>query len=250
MEAQLQLWNAHPEKIDHYFEKLPPLRLGHYCEQLLLFFFKNDPAYAVLAHNLQLKEGKQTRGEIDFLIQKAGLAYTLHLELAVKFYCQSPLGTEPALIGPNAKDRLNWKWDKLIHKQLELGKHPQVKALSSQAIQSKVILKGRLFKHFKDQWRFQANYVSDQFLKGQWCYPSELEQALPSAGSFAVLPKTDWLGYPTAAQLDPKDRDLIITQLTDHFQKDQQAVLLAYFKQDQMSISEYFFILPSAWPLH
>ncbi|MGL6070381.1 DUF1853 family protein, partial [Craterilacuibacter sp.] len=76
---------------------LPRLRLGHYAEQLLLFWFQQAPHIELVAQGLALRDAAGiTLGEFDFLLRLDGEPW--HLETASKFYLQSA-ATGGVLIG-------------------------------------------------------------------------------------------------------------------------------------------------------
>ena len=59
-------------------------RLGHRFETCVSTWFKHHPEWDIKAANHVVQLGKRTAGEIDLLVERAGVV--LHLELAVKFY--------------------------------------------------------------------------------------------------------------------------------------------------------------------
>ncbi len=98
-------------------------RLGRYAERLLGYFLDAGPTHRGLATHLALRSkaaGGSTLGEIDALLtDSAGTRW--HWELAVKFFlCISPLSSARVdeFIGPNRRDSLGKKIEKLMGRQL------------------------------------------------------------------------------------------------------------------------------------
>lgn len=102
------------------------LRLGHLVEHIVSQLIKSSTNYKVLYENIQIVENKITVGEIDFIIQEIETSQNIHLELAYKFYLlDSNISSvvNQCWIGPNRKDSLNEKLDKLYTKQFPLLSH-------------------------------------------------------------------------------------------------------------------------------
>ncbi|EDP95354.1 DUF1853 family protein [Kordia algicida OT-1] len=104
--------------------KLPTnLRLGHLAEKIVSYCIKSATNFKLLHENIQIKKNKNTVGEIDFIIENNHTKQLIHLELAYKFYLYDPsISTEIInnWIGPNRKDSLKEKLDKLKQKQFPL----------------------------------------------------------------------------------------------------------------------------------
>lgn len=110
-----------PETFD--FELPNNLRLGHLAERVVAELIRASKNYNILHEGLQITEGNNTVGELDFILQDLVSDETIHLELAYKFYLYDPhLSKEPInnLIGPNRNDSLREKLEKLKTKQFPL----------------------------------------------------------------------------------------------------------------------------------
>ena len=76
----------------------------------------------MLASGIELRAEGRTLGELDLLVSGEGEVW--HLELAVKFYLCAPGRPGDAWsdwIGPNGRDRLDRKLDRMRDHQLPLG---------------------------------------------------------------------------------------------------------------------------------
>lgn len=123
----LQL-DTQPDTLLAWLEQQPIRRLGHYYESLWQFALQAAPGVELLAHNLPIREGNQTLGELDLLLRDQEGVH--HVELAVKFY----LGVAEAdgtarWWGPNPRDRLDLKLAHLCRHQLPLSGHPAAREL-------------------------------------------------------------------------------------------------------------------------
>jgi hypothetical protein len=99
------------------------LRLGHVIEKIVGHLIKSSKNYAILFENLQIREGKQTRGELDFIILEKTKNQTIHLEIAYKFYLLDPRISPKQThcwIGPNRRDSFAEKTGKLADKQFSI----------------------------------------------------------------------------------------------------------------------------------
>jgi uncharacterized protein len=98
-------------------------RLGRYAERLLGFYLKEGPLHRSLATHLALRSAGnsgQTLGEIDALLTDSAGDHW-HWELAVKFFLctsHSLIADATEFVGPNRRDSLANKIDKLMGRQL------------------------------------------------------------------------------------------------------------------------------------
>ncbi|WP_430408255.1 DUF1853 family protein [Kordia sp.] len=108
------------------FELPTKLRLGHMVEKVVAELIKASTNYKLLHENIQILEEKNTIGELDFILEEIHSNKIIHLELAYKFYLFDPSISENPFynwIGPNRRDSLKEKLDKLKKKQFPLLFH-------------------------------------------------------------------------------------------------------------------------------
>lgn len=144
-------------------------RLGHYAEELMSFLLKNHSRFNLLVEQRQIKEGKQTIGELDYIFEDLKTGRLIHMELSLKYY----LMVEPekgllGYVGMNIKDRLGEKYEKMLHKQSQLAlNYPeQIPELEGRVPSTEIWLKGRLFY---PSWpmKFPAE-LNPEHQKGIW----------------------------------------------------------------------------------
>src|SRR5690606_10935595 len=102
---------------------------------------KRSSRYRLLAQNLQIVQEKITIGEIDSIIEHIKTGAKLHIELVYKFYLYDPSieGEINKWIGPNRKDNLPQKINKLKEKQLPLLFRRETSRMLSQLDRKSVV---------------------------------------------------------------------------------------------------------------
>lgn len=113
------LLNDSPIKIDKEIDEKQ--RLGKYVENFVFHQIEKQNNASLIAKNIQIQKEKQTIGELDCLLQLN--SKPIHLEIVYKFYLYvETLGEDEIerFIGPNKKDSLVEKLNKLKEKQLPL----------------------------------------------------------------------------------------------------------------------------------
>lgn len=106
------------------------MRLGSRVERFVFCDLERMPNTKILYRNIQIKEAKQTIGEMDCLFIHNN--QPIHLEIMFKLYLYDPsVGNEEVdrWIGGNRKDSLIKKLRKIKEKQFPLLYHPNTKPL-------------------------------------------------------------------------------------------------------------------------
>ncbi|WP_299096683.1 DUF1853 family protein [uncultured Winogradskyella sp.] len=177
------------------------LRLGKWIEVFTLFQLQQMDTVEILAENLQIKNNKQTIGEIDLLLLQNELP--IHLEIAYKFYLYDDLQTylNPLdyWIGPNRNDSLSLKLKKLKDKQLPLLHKPETKTVlktlgyESHQFEQFVNFKAQLFLPYHNQ-NIAFDTLNKACIKGFYIHFNEIE--LFRSYQFYIPNKLDWLVEP------------------------------------------------------
>ncbi|MBR7798863.1 DUF1853 family protein [Undibacterium fentianense] len=252
---KLKLWlsqlNAHPTPLHESLKIHQFLRLGHYAERLLSFYFNH--VGLLYAQGLQVRnERSETIGEFDYLLYADnGLQ---HLELATKFYLfygdESELGRASLFnyLGPNLNDSLGAKMQKIMQRQLTLSQHDAAKKLVSTRISSaKALIKGWLFYHSSERQELVDGIAIDH-CKGFWWTMQEFEQlAIPFA---LKLDRLQWLAPAQVSVESVMDKSLILETLHRHFSSDDTPILVAIMKRNGDVMQEICrgMVVANSWP--
>jgi uncharacterized protein len=183
-QARLFELDAAPEVLHAHCR--PYRRLGLYFEALWHFFLLDHSRFQLLAHNWQQVIDGTTLGAFDFIVWDQQSQRIEHWELAVKFYLISnPDDAYDQACGLNTRDKLRHKVEHMLHHQLRLSQHPQIRErLGRQKLMpqsTRLIMKGRLYYPPSCQ-----QFLSDQGERGHWGVES------PDA-SFEPQQKLGWL---------------------------------------------------------
>lgn len=187
------------------------LMLGKRVEYFFKHYLENYTEFSISKENIQIFKGTRTLGELDYILQKNKQSY--HIELAYKFYLYNPNQSTEELenwIGPNKKDALLTKVDKLKHKQFPLLKTEEaIEALELPIETHKNILQqqcvlGQLFIP-KDYMNYVFKEIDPQAIVGYYesytvflnTNHSDYYYYIPSKQNWLVPPElhTNWLTY-------------------------------------------------------
>lgn len=198
--------------IPHSFQYISEkLRLGIFVEQVIFQSLQNNVAFQIIATNIQIIENNITIGEIDCLL-KEDESY-IHLEIVYKFYLLDPKISKNELecwIGPNRKDSLLEKLNKLQEKQFPLLYHPKTNEyleklnLSPNKFNQKVCFKAQLFIPYG--YPLKEHYlINTECIIGYYYKMNELDNLkdckfyIPNKLNWINTPKqnTNWINYDT-----------------------------------------------------
>lgn len=191
-----------------------PRRLGRRFEALLTALFDASERIQLLTHQLPIRQGGDTLGELDFLIEVDG--QVMHLEVAVKFYAGLGSvdfsGTHRAFVGPSCQDRLDRKVDHLLRHQLPLihSEHG-LRALCGAQIPRPQSSVGLIFGDLLMPWRAEVALPADIIVTrpAHWCLHRESDVAIRALSrpygsqyGWEFLPRDAWIGsYQGSPQL-------------------------------------------------
>ena len=183
------------QALTRFLMKRPsPYRLGFHFEGLMHFWLTDGFAldlhpFEVLAHNIQLYQGKQTIGELDYILRNHETGEIEHWELAIKFFLGSAPYDFADWVGMNSRDNLQRKMTHMQSKQfrsvwVDVSGHESGKAKVK--IDKRIaVIKGRFFKPMTDI----------NFERPQWLTPN--------------FPLHDWIDGQSAEQLATLDRSIV-----------------------------------------
>jgi len=182
---------------DLEFQLPTNIRLGHLAEKIVSELIKSSSNYKVLYENIQVIEGKQTIGEIDFIIEELKTKTLIHMELAYKFYLYDPnISSEPInnWIGPNRNDSLKEKLEKLKRKQFPLLYHTRTKSIFNtkkinEAYQALCLLVS-LFIPYEYKASFSPIY--EKAIKGYYLNFKTFTSLDNSAKNYYIPSKKEW----------------------------------------------------------
>lgn len=180
------------------------LMLGKRAERFLNFYLITSKRYRIVLENFQLIENKKTLGEIDFIVQDKHTAEHLHIELSYKFYLLDPEHKTKALgswIGPNRKDTLEQKLNKLKDKQFPLLKHPLLektlknKGVPTSETKAMACFKAQLFVPHAKAFSLSPA-INPKAIRGYYYTLPEFIAKQPSAAGYFIPEKRDWMRAP------------------------------------------------------
>ncbi|WOD44682.1 DUF1853 family protein [Hwangdonia lutea] len=189
--------DSKPSKIDIDINE--KLRLGKYIERLVSFELKQNKSISILSENIQIQDQKTTLGELDCLLLKD--ENPIHLEIIYKFYVyDDAIGNSEIehFIGPNKKDALIEKLNKLSQKQLPFLYAEQSKTylktlnLDVNKIKQQVYFKAQLFIPFQKE--ITLKILNQNCIEGFYINKTQLQQF--SDCKFYIPKKLDWVITP------------------------------------------------------
>ncbi|MGH1384533.1 DUF1853 family protein [Kordia sp.] len=172
-------------------------RLGHLVEKIVSELIKASENYKMLYENVQIIQNKNTIGEIDFIIQHIDSKELIHLELAYKFYLFDPTISSEAThnwTGPNRKDALHEKLEKLQQKQFPLLYHQASKAqlpsIEINKVSQKLCVLANLFIPYQYKEKFSETY--QKAIKGYYVNFDTFVSLDNSAKAYYIPTKKEW----------------------------------------------------------
>ncbi|HBJ38737.1 MAG TPA: hypothetical protein DDZ51_29095, partial [Planctomycetaceae bacterium] len=206
---RLEVNDIDGEHLRVHLNSRPEQWVGRYFEHLVAYWISSIRRCEVVAHSLQLRDGKRTVGEIDLLFRDEQGRLN-HWEVACKFYLQVDVNHVPITdyIGPNANDTLSQKSARLLKHQLPLGVRyfPEIEI-------SEAFVKGRIFYHWHtgSKGPLPVELATDH-LEGKWLRTREVPELLrDSRLRYRILRKPFWLAEEL---VDPSDDDILTTDET------------------------------------
>lgn len=201
------------ESIDSEDFKCNNSRLGKLVEEFVFYDLKLQPQVKWISENLQIQDNKTTIGELDALYHFNH--QPVHLEVVYKFYLYDTLNNYnndlEYWIGPNRKDTLIYKLNKLEQKQFPLLYNSKTKfsldeeELNTQSIRQKLCFKAQLFLPFNN-FEVDIKLLNKDCVTGFYISIEKIEALknhqffLPNKLDWLVTPhnNVEWLNFETA----------------------------------------------------
>ena len=227
-------------------------RLGHYFEHLYHLLLEQVLGWQVLARNLPIRTATgHTLGELDFIVRNPHSGQVEHHEIAVKFYLGLPEPDHPLRwYGPDTRDRLDRKVNRLLHHQATLCQRQETLAsLAAMAIPApacrRVFMPGYLF-YPQGQFLLSPEGINPTHERGDW---QRLDSDTPLPGNhWVMLAKADWLGrYQQSHEPEPNACDAGLA-LVAASQTPRLFARLAWHSPSQHWVEQQRrFVVPASW---
>jgi uncharacterized protein len=245
--------NSHVDAADleRFLQAQTSHRVGHYFESLVHYWLKHVRCVNVVDDRVQIFEGKQTVGELDFLFEDEDGCLT-HLETAVKFYFYLPSDNAlgECFVGPNPADNFQCKTDRLFQHQLAISEtyFPDVQRRIA-------IVKGRIFYHPALARPSELPPpMSDNHLQNTWLYRRDtnwFRECHPDS-LFRVLPKPYWLADDEVNVGDESllSANALLKRLDDDFTTFDRPRLVSVLRNSDDLCREVdrVFVVDDRWP--
>lgn len=186
-------------------EDAPPLPeklvFGKRMERYFRYQIESTERYLPIGENIQVIADGVTLGEIDFILIDSEENQLVHVEMAYKFYLYDSRIATPIerWIGPNRKDSLIEKLEKLLNEQFPIFHRAQTKqilqalALPDMPLVQALNLKAQLYLPY-DQRATIPEDIAVGAIAGYWM---QLEQFDAMAeGVLFLPPKENWSIHP------------------------------------------------------
>ena len=264
----LQALDKNPQPLMDYLAVRKSSRLGYYFEDLVAYWIEEKISGGYFESHVKVSDGNRDIGEFDFLFKSScGIE---HWEAAVKFYLytQDQSG-KVTWHGPNAKDTLEKKVQRMTAHQVRLSELSEAKVVLSgkgiDQVSAAVFLKGYLFYPLgMDRGEVDREVlgyqISPAHLKGWWLRVAELnrfenEVIFDNNLRWRIVPRLEWLAPGVyASTSDVKglvNTATLRTTLQKHFAEAEQSLLVGGFAVDETGLWQEQtrgFVVAQSWP--
>lgn len=191
-----------PEQFSYDFQIQDNTLLGKRAEAFFLKALSAQSRYEILASQIQLIDKGITLGELDFILKDKVTNRCYHVELSYKLYLlDSSSSTDLKYwVGPNKRDSLYKKWNKLCDSQfpnvytqagIEILNNLDIR---SEEIQQAVYMPLQLFLPFGKRVEVDKKYLP--CVVGEWISFYEFQIKDWTGYEFFIPEKQDWFVNP------------------------------------------------------
>ncbi|MCW8828409.1 MAG: DUF1853 family protein [Gammaproteobacteria bacterium] len=252
----------HPAELEMWLAQHQSSFLGHYFETLIAFWLTQWPRTQLLAWRLPLQGDERVLGEFDLLFYDRYCERHFHWESAVKFFLRyrNEAGDE-IWLGPNPRDTLTDKFQKIFGRQLRLSRQSEAAVLLQQygitGLTPQAFFKGYLFYPAQSAWQQPSSVPpesSPTHLRGWWCYASQPEQIpyVANDSRWLSLERLRWLSPVFSHEREPGlPRAGLEALLARHFSGTDRPLLLAELQPGSDGSWREVnrgFVVPAHWP--
>lgn len=239
---RIEAENIDAEHLAHFLRNQPKSRsVGRYFEHLVHYWLAHVRKVEVAETNLQLKEGKITVGEIDFLYRNEN-SQLVHLETSVKFYLHTAGMTPSEYPGPNARDNFESKAAKLFNQQLPAS-DGRIDDVSSR----EGLVKGMIF-YPEDSTNPQApDRLAADHSAGRWVRSDSVGDLEPLGDIFSIAEKPHWLA--PSCHTPTLRLGQLAERLSHHFSTKAHPVMLSIRNTASPEVEQHRCLIVSpSWP--
>lgn len=180
------------------------IRLGHQMEYVFKQLIIHSEKYEILLHNLPVRKGKQTIGEIDFILKDLQSEELIHVELTYKFYIINPEISEPIhrLMGPNRRDMFFTKMEKIKNEQFQLLHSEEgintllINEITHKKITHQTCYKGQLFVPLGENSNANIRPLNQNCICGYWLRFDDFNTPEFKSYKFYIPFKSEWVVEP------------------------------------------------------
>jgi len=175
--------------------------LGKRAEYFLLDYLESCNRYTNVLHSYQIHSEEKTIGELDFVCFDLLQQKWIHIELVFKLYVftgDNQYDDFSHWIGPNLKDRLDYKIKKLKSHQIPLGQHKSILSKTKATeIESYICYKAKLFLK-NTSVRLKSSKINQDCISGTYINIEEFKLLKHQKSLFYVPKKMDWICAATS----------------------------------------------------
>lgn len=240
-----ELKNFDLQKLPENLHLPPTMVLGKRMERFFHFYITHFSEEQVVANNEQIIFEKRTLGELDFLLKNRKSGKISHVELVYKFYLYDPeiIIESERWTGPNHRDNLSRKLNRLVKKQFPLLHRQETQPLldnlgiQAEDVEQKICFKANFFLPWDHS--SNRNHASLATVQGRWLHAGEFDKSRFGSAKFFSPKKPDWPILPRNNQQWFSFEE-IQEQITPLLQKEQSPLI--WMKTKEQEFHRFFIV--------